>query len=111
MSEKSPGQEPGVLVTLSDELKRHLRSGVAISSFTQCIEELVSKIFKMSFQNLFLFLKDVLTDTCKKILTHTPIPILELHALHKQYTDYPTLASKYEVGSLYKNVLFIRNIQ
>ena len=44
-------------------------------------------------------------------LKHTPIPILELHALHKQYTDYPTLASKYEVGSLYKNVLFIRNIQ
>ena len=42
MSEKSPGQDPGVLVTLSDELKRHLRSGVAISSFTQCIEELVS---------------------------------------------------------------------
>ena len=23
------------------------------------------------------------------ILEHTPIPILELHALHKQYTDYP----------------------
>ena len=42
---------------------------------------------------------------------YTPIPILELHALHKQYTDYPTLASKYEVGSLYKNMLFIRNIQ
>ena len=30
---------------------------------------------------------------------NTPIPVLKLHALHKQYTDYPTLASEYEVGS------------
>ena len=34
---------------------------------------------------------------------YTPIPILKLHALHKQYTDYPTLASEYEEESLYKN--------
>ena len=34
---------------------------------------------------------------------NTPIPILKLHALHKQYTDYSNLASEYEVGSLYKN--------
>ena len=36
---------------------------------------------------------------------HTPIPLLKLHALHKQYnyTDYPTLASEYEEESLYKN--------
>ena len=45
------------------------------------------------------------------LFIHLHIPIIELHALHKQYTDYPTLASKYEVGSLYKNMLFIRNIQ
>ena len=43
--------------------------------------------------------------------SHTPIPILKLHALHKQYTDYPTLSSKYEIVSWYKNVLFIGNIQ
>ena len=34
---------------------------------------------------------------------YTPIPMLKLHALHKQYTDYPTLASEFEVWSSYKN--------
>ena len=40
----------------------------------------------------------------------TPIPVNNLLALHKQYTNCPTLASGYEVGNLYKNLLFIRNI-
>ena len=48
MSENSPGQSeelPRALHTLPDDLKRHLRSGVSISSLTQCIEELVSDFF------------------------------------------------------------------
>ena len=50
---------------------------------------------------------------CVSILesnSNTPIPILKLHALHKQYTDYPTLASEYEEESLYKNYSFLLEI-
>ena len=41
---------------------------------------------------------------------HTAIPVNNLLALHKQYTDCPTKTSGYEVGNLYKSLLFIRNI-
>ena len=40
----------------------------------------------------------------------TAIPANNLLALHKQYTDCPTKTSGYEVGNLYKSLLFIRNI-
>ena len=43
-------------------------------------------------------------------ILHTPIHVNNLLALHKQYTNCPTLVSGYEVGNLYKNLLFIRNI-
>ena len=66
------------------------------------------KIAKFAYFLVPFILIKHLTDG---ILSNTPIPILKLHALHKQYTDYPTLSSKYEIVSLYKKVLFIRNIQ
>ena len=34
---------------------------------------------------------------------HTPIPINNLLALHKQYTNCPSLASGYEVGNRQRN--------
>ena len=63
MSENSPGQSevlPRPLQTLPDDLKRHLRSGVAISSFTQCIEELVRIFSDFSY----IFLNDILINDC-----------------------------------------------
>ena len=63
MSENSPGQSevlPRPLQTLPDDLKRHLRSGVAISSFTQCIEELVRIFSDFSY----IFLNDILNNDC-----------------------------------------------
>ena len=41
---------------------------------------------------------------------HTAVPINNLLALHKQYTDCPTNLAGYEVANLYKSLLFIRNI-
>ena len=41
---------------------------------------------------------------------YTPVPINNLLALHKQYTDCPTNLAGYEVANLYKSLLFIRNI-
>ena len=41
---------------------------------------------------------------------YTPIPINNLLALHKQYTNCPTLSSGFEARNLYKSLLFIRNI-
>ena len=63
MSENSPGQcevQPRPLQTLPDDLKRHLRSGVAISSFTQCIEELVRVFSDFSY----ISFNDILINDC-----------------------------------------------
>ena len=45
----------------------------------------------------------------KKLLLfgHTAVPINNLLALHKQYTDCPTNLAGYEVANLYKSLLFI----
>ena len=64
MSENSPGQcelQPRPLQTLPDDLKRHLRSGVAISSFTQCIEELVRVFSNFSYVSS---INDILINDC-----------------------------------------------
>ena len=56
-----------------------------------------------------------------KMLTHkanfhtpvpinTAVPINNLLALHKQYTDCPSNLAGYEAENLYKRLLFIRNI-
>ena len=45
MSEQSSGKVgKGVLAPIPEDLRSYLRSGVAITSFTQAVEELVSSI-------------------------------------------------------------------
>ena len=42
--------------------------------------------------------------------TDTAVPINNLLALHKQYTDCPSNLAGYEAENLYKRLLFIRNM-
>ena len=44
-------------MSLPEELKRHLRSGIAISSMTQCVEELVRLFCDMKYLQFHNLLK------------------------------------------------------
>ena len=44
-------------MSLPEELKRHLRSGIAISSMTQCVEELVRLFSDMKYLQFHNLLK------------------------------------------------------
>ena len=49
-------------------------------------------------------------DCILETFQNTPVPINNLLALHKQYTNCPSNLAGYEAENLYKRLLFIRNI-
>ena len=56
------------------------------------------------------FLKNQISWQIHFLNSTTPVPINNLLALHKQYTNCPSNLAGYEAENLYKRLLFIRNI-